>query len=56
MPKQRKIGYTTIGIPIYLRDKLRRYGSFGDTWTDLLENLMNEVEEARKIKERYRLS
>ena len=55
MPKKRKMGYTTVGIPVYVRDRLKQYGNFGESWTDLLLRLLQEVEDARKIKERYKL-
>ena len=54
MPRKRKIGYTTIGVPIYVRDRLKEYGKFGEGWGDLFLRLMKEVDEAQRIKERYR--
>ena len=53
MPRQRKIGYTTIGIPISTRDRLKDYGEFGESWDDLFLRLLGEVEDYRKMKERY---
>jgi hypothetical protein len=55
MPRKKKMGYTTIGIPIYVRDKLKKYGEFGESWTVLFERLMQEVDDAKRIKEKYRL-
>lgn len=55
VPKSKRSGYTTIGIPIYLRDKLKEYGDFGESWADLLTKLLNEVDDAKKIKDRYKL-
>lgn len=49
------MGYTTIGIPIYVRDKLKSYGNFGESWSDLFVRLMQEVDDANKIKDKYRL-
>jgi len=55
MPKKKRTGWTTIGIPIHVRDGLKEYGTFGETWADLLERLIREVDESKRLKERYRL-
>lgn len=35
---------TSIQLPMSTRDKLRRFGLKGQTWGDILENLMARVE------------
>jgi len=55
MPKKRKIGYTSIGIPIHTKNRLQKYGKFGESWDDLLNRLLNEMDELKQFKERYRL-
>ena len=55
MPRKRKTGWTTIGVPMYVRDKLKEHGKFGESWTDLFERMLQEVDDAKKLKERYRL-
>jgi len=56
MPRKRVQKYTTISLPVYVVEKLRKFGEFGDTWITLFDKMMIDVEEARKIKERYRLN
>ncbi len=55
MPRKRKTGYTTIGIPLYVRDRLKKYGEFGESWADLFVRLLREIDDAKRIKERYKL-
>jgi len=56
MPRKRVNKYTSISIPQYMVDKLRKFGKFGDTWISVFDKMIKEVEDARKIKERYRLT
>jgi len=53
MPRRRKVGYTTIGIPIYIRDRLKEYGEFGESWADLFDRMMKEIDEYRIMKQKY---
>ena len=55
MPRKRRVGYTSIGIPIYLKERLKEYGEFGESWTDLLLRMMKVIDEAKLLKARYRL-
>lgn len=55
MPRKRRVGYTSIGIPIYLKERLKEYGEFGESWADLLLRMMKENDEAKLLKARFRL-
>jgi hypothetical protein len=55
MPRKRVQKYSTISLPMYMIDKLRKFGEFGDTWITLFEKIIKEVDEAKGIKERYGL-
>jgi len=44
---------TTISIRMGTKIRLSRFGRFGEKWNELLNRLMDEVEEYRKIKELY---
>ena len=47
---------TTIAIPPRVRDRLRRYGSKGMSYADILMRLMDEVERERFLAEMRRLA
>lgn len=53
MPRDRKVGYTTIGIPVHIRNRLKGYGEFGESWADLFDRMMKEIEEYRIMKQKY---
>lgn len=55
MPRKRRLTWTTVSIPEYVKKKLASYGDFGESWADLLLRLLEDVEESKKIKERYGL-
>lgn len=44
---------TSIQLPRSTRDKLRRYGVKGQTWAEILENLMARVEYEQFMAEQY---
>lgn len=44
---------TSIQIPKATRDKLRKYGAKGQTWADILENLMARVEYEAFMEQQY---
>lgn len=46
---------TMLRLPTRLRDRLRRYGMKGQTYAEILENLMNEVDHKRFIREQQDL-
>lgn len=47
---------TTIAIPPAVRDRLRKYGTKGMSYADILTLLMDEVERERFITEMRRLA
>jgi len=53
--KKPKEKWTTIGIPVFVKDALIQYGNKRESWPDLLLRLIKEVEESKQIKERYGL-
>ena len=55
MPRKRRVGYTSIGIPIHLKERMKEYGEFGESWTDLLTRLLKEIDEGRLLKARFKL-
>ena len=55
MPRKRRHIWSTISLPQWVIDKLKTYGEFGESWPDLMLKLMQEVDEAKLIKARYKL-
>ena len=55
MVKERKVGWTTIAIPISTKKRLEQYAVARETWEETFLRLLQEVEEYKLIKERYRL-
>jgi len=55
MPRKRKVGYTSISVPIHIKERLKEYGEFGESWTELFTKMMNEIDTLRLMKARYRL-
>ena len=46
---------TTIRLPIATRDGLRKYGAKGQSYADILERLMAEVDHKRFLREQLDL-
>lgn len=46
---------TTIRLPASTRDRLRRYGAKGQSYADILEKLMDEVDYKRFLREQLTL-
>lgn len=44
---------TSIQLPKATRDKLRKYGAKGQTWGDIIENLMARVEYEAFMDQQY---
>lgn len=44
---------TSIQLPKATRDKLRKYGAKGQTWAEILENLMARVEYEAFMDQQY---
>lgn len=55
MVKERKVGWTTIALPIHVKKRLEQYALPRETWQETFERLLQEVNDYRIIKERYRL-
>lgn len=55
MVKERKVGWTSIAVPIHIKKRLQEYGRMEESWGDLFERIMKELEEYKMMKERYRL-
>ena len=47
MPRKRVQKYSTISLPMYMIDKLRKFGEFGDTWITVFDKMIKDVDEAR---------
>lgn len=45
---------TSIQLPKSTRDRLRKFGHKGQTWAEILENLMERVEYEEFMEEQYR--
>lgn len=45
---------TTIQIPTDLRDRLKTYGIKGDTYSDIIERLLEQVDHNTFMEEHYR--
>lgn len=46
---------TTIRVPGEVRDRLRKYGAKGQSYADILEGLMDEVDYKRFLREQLEL-
>lgn len=55
MVNQRKVGWTTISIPIHMKKMLEEYGKKGESWEDVFTRMLQEINEYRLMKERYKL-
>jgi len=51
---KRRLKYTTISIPNYVKRKLESLGSKGETWENLLLKIIQEYEEYQKMKDRFK--
>jgi hypothetical protein len=55
MTKQRKEGWTSISLTLHTKKRLQEYGRMEESWNDLFERMMKELDEAKLMRERYRL-
>jgi len=55
MGRKKSIGWTTIPVPMWVRDKLASYGTKRESWWRVIIRLLEEVEDARRMKEKYKL-
>lgn len=46
---------TMIRVPVTLRDRLRTYGVKGQTYAEILRNLMDEVDHRKFVREQLAL-
>lgn len=46
---------TMIRVPVSIRDRLRKYGVKGQSYADILNNLMDEVDYRKFVKEQLEL-
>lgn len=44
-----------IRVPAGLRDRLRQYGIKGQTYAEIIENLMNQVDSKRFVRKQQKL-
>jgi len=43
-----ELSKTTITVSIKTRDRLRKFGKFGERWDDLINHLLDEYEKSKK--------
>ena len=55
MGRKKTMGWTTIPVPMWVRDKLASYGTKRESWWKVIIRLLEEVEDARRMKEKYKL-
>ena len=48
--------YTTLSIRKETKKRLKRYGSFGESWDQLINRILDEIDKRRKKDERNRKS
>jgi len=55
MVKERKIGWTSISIPIHVKKKLESVALGRETWQETILRLIQDSEDYKIMKERFRL-
>jgi len=53
MVRKRRHKWTTISLPIHVKEDLEDYGRKSESWGDLFIRLMKDVEDYNRMKQRY---
>lgn len=54
MVKERKIGWTCITIPIHIKKRLEGYALPRETWEETFLRLIQEIEDYKLMRERFK--